>query len=252
MPEGLNGAAGGDRRRAARGGGERAAARGGVEVIASIYDQLAGAIFDRRLPPGTKLVEQNLGAIFGVSRARIRAVLGRLAHDHLVTLERNRGARVSTPGVDEAREVFEARKLVEDGTVRAAARNVTPGQLRQLRAHVGEEAETRQRGDRQAGIRLSGRFHLLLAEAGGNRVLLELLRGLVARSSLVIALYERPGQGDCSNHDHQQLLDRVAAGDVDGAAASMAAHLDEIRWQLDLSAQGSSRVSLESVFGALE
>ena len=252
MPEGLNGAAGGDGRRAARGVGERAAARGGDEVIASIYDQLAGAIFDRRLPPGTKLVEQNLGAIFGVSRARIRAVLGRLAHDHLVTLERNRGARVSTPGVDEAREVFEARKLVEDGTVRAAARNVTPGQLRQLRAHVGEEAETRQRGDRQAGIRLSGRFHLLLAEAGGNRVLLELLRGLVARSSLVIALYERPGQGDCSNHDHQQLLDRVAAGDVDGAAASMAAHLDEIRWQLDLSAQGSSRVSLESVFGALE
>jgi DNA-binding GntR family transcriptional regulator len=48
------------------------------------------------------------------------------------------------------------------------------------------------------------------------------------------------------------LLDRVAAGDADGAAAGMAAHLDEIRGQLDLSAQGSSRVSLESVFGGLE
>ena len=233
--------------------GDRAAAPGrGADVTASIYDQLSGAIFDRRLPPGTKLVEQNLAAIFGVSRARIRSVLGRLAHDHLVTLERNRGARVSTPGVDEAREVFEARKLVEDGTVRAAARNATPAQLRQLQAHVDAEAETRRQGDRQAGIRLSGRFHLLLAEAGGNQVLLGLLRGLVARSSLVIALYERPGQGDCSNHDHQGLLDRVTDGDVEGAASSMAAHLDEIRNQLDLSAQGSSRVSLESVFGALE
>jgi DNA-binding GntR family transcriptional regulator len=233
--------------------GERTAVAGdGKDVTASIYDQLSGAIFDRRLPPGTKLVEQNLGAIFGVSRARIRSVLGRLAHDHLVTLERNRGARVSTPGVDEAREVFEARKLIEDGTVRAAAHNATPAQMRALRAHVDDEAETRRQGDRQAGIRLSGRFHLLLAEAGGNQVLLGLLRGLVARSSLVIALYERPGQGDCSNHDHQGLLDRVAAGDADGAAAGMAAHLDEIRGQLDLSAQGSSRVSLESVFGGLE
>jgi DNA-binding GntR family transcriptional regulator len=242
MPEGLRGAA----------SGRGTAAGTGDEVTASIYDQLAGAIFDRRLPPGTKLVEQNLGAIFGVSRARIRSVLGRLAHDHLVTLERNRGARVSTPGIDEAREVFEARKLLEDGSVRAAARNATPGQLRQLQAHVHEEVETRRQGDRQAGIRLSGRFHLLLAEAGGNQVLLGLLRGLVARSSLVIALYERPGQGDCSNHGHQQLLDAVAAGNADGAAASMAAHLDEIRAQLDLSAQGSSRVSLESVFGGLE
>ena len=241
-----------ERRDGAAAGNGRSAAHAGDDVIASIYDQLSGAIFDRRLPPGTKLVEQNLAAIFGVSRARIRSVLGRLAHDHLVTLERNRGARVSTPGIDEAREVFEARKLLEDGTVRAAARNATPGQLRQLRAHVGEEAATRREGDRQAGIRLSGRFHLLLADAGGNRVLLDLLRGLVARSSLVIALYERPGQGDCSNHDHQHLLDRVAAGDVDGAAASMAAHLDEIRGQLDLSVQGSSRVSLENVFGAME
>lgn len=233
-------------------GGASAAAGGGKDVTSSIYEQLSGAIFDRRLPPGTKLVEQNLAAIFGVSRARIRSVLGWLAHDHLVTLERNRGARVSTPGVDEAREVFEARKLIEDGTVRAAARHATPAQLRQLQTHVGEEAETRRQGDRQAGIRLSGRFHLRLAEAGGNQVLLGLLRGLVARSSLVIALYERPGQGDCSNHDHATLLDRVHAGDTDGAAAAMAAHLDEIRGQLDLSAQGSSRVSLESVFSAPE
>src|SRR5512136_3024662 len=56
-----------------------------------IYERLVAAIFEHRLPPGTKLGEESLAAIFGVTRARVRAVLPRLAHEGLVTLEPNRG-----------------------------------------------------------------------------------------------------------------------------------------------------------------
>src|SRR5688572_14525641 len=81
----------------------------------AIYERLLAAIFEHRLPPGTKLGEDRLAAIFGVSRARIRRVLPRLAHEGLVTLEPNRGAFVAKPTVMEARDVFEARRLIEPG-----------------------------------------------------------------------------------------------------------------------------------------
>lgn len=212
---------------------------------------VAAAIIDRRLPPGTKLVEQNLAEIFAVSRSRVRAVLARLAHDRMVTLEPNRGARVATPSVQEAREVFEARRLLELGIIRAAARGLDAASLRHLEAHVQAEADARRRGDRQAIIRLSGEFHLLLAEVAGNRVLVEVLQGLISRSSLVIAVYERPGVAPCSEDDHREILDLLTAGDEDGVADAMARHMDEITASLDLSDPRADGIDLRRVFTGL-
>ena len=69
--------------------------KSGIEE--GIYERLVAAIFEHRLAPGMKLGEEGLAAVFGVSRARIRAVLPRLAHEGLVTLEPNRGAFVTQP-----------------------------------------------------------------------------------------------------------------------------------------------------------
>lgn len=216
-----------------------------------VHRHVAEAIIDRRLPPGTKLVEQNLAKIFGVSRARVRGALARLAHEKMVTVEPNRGARVATPSVDEARQVFEARRLVEAGIARSAATAMSAEALDRLTAHVAAEADARRRRDRQAVIRLSGEFHLLLAEVAGNLVLLDFLRELVSRSSLVIAVYERPGSADCSHHDHHELLACLAARDGEAAAAAMTAHMDEIAGSLDLSAHREDGVDLKRVFAAV-
>lgn len=216
-----------------------------------LHRHIAQAIIDRRLPPGTKLVEQNLATVFRVSRARVRGAIGRLAHEKMVTVEPNRGARVAAPSVDEARQVFEARRLIEDGIVRAAAARMDEAAAARLAAHVAAEAEARRRRDRQAVIRLSGDFHLLLAEIAGNTVLLDFLRELVSRSSLVIALYERPGTADCTDHDHHHLLASLTAGDPEGAAAAMAAHMAEIIGSLDLSRPRDESVDLARVFSGI-
>jgi DNA-binding GntR family transcriptional regulator len=216
-----------------------------------VHRHLAEAIIDRRLPPGTKLVEQNLASIFSVSRARVRAALTRLAHEKMVTVEPNRGARVASPSVEEARQVFEARRLIEDGIVRAAAARMDGAARALLESHLAAEADAHQRRDRHAVIRLSGDFHLLLAEIAGNAVLMDFLRELVSRSSLVIAVYERPGATDCSHHGHDDLLARLVARDVEGAARSMADHMDEITASLDLSTQREEGVDLKRVFADL-
>src|ERR1700677_4989850 len=84
----------------------------------TIYDKIHRAIAERRLLPGSRLVEDQLAEVFGVSRMRIRWVLQSLARDKVVTLHKNRGACVAEPTVKEAKEVFAARRLLEGSLAR--------------------------------------------------------------------------------------------------------------------------------------
>ena len=68
--------------------------------------------------PGTKLAEQKIADIFDVSRTLVRQALNQLSRDRLVTLEPARGAFVATPSVDEARQVFEVRQMIEAAMVK--------------------------------------------------------------------------------------------------------------------------------------
>src|ERR1700712_3400986 len=86
-----------------------------------IYDDLKSAILAHNIAPGTKLPEDELGEVYSVSRTLVRAALQALAHDRLVQLEPNRGAFVAKPTKREAREVFEARAIVEPKVAAMAA-----------------------------------------------------------------------------------------------------------------------------------
>ena len=74
--------------------------------------------------------------IFEVSRTLVRQALNQLSRDRLVTLEPARGARVAEPSVEEARQVFEVRNMLEAAMVRRLCAIVTPAQVAELRAHL--------------------------------------------------------------------------------------------------------------------
>jgi DNA-binding GntR family transcriptional regulator len=107
---------------------------------ASLYHGVLEAVVEHRLPPGAKLSEEQLGAVFGVSRTIVRSALQALAHDHIVTLARNRGAFVSAPTVADALDLFFGRKLVEAAIAREAARRIEPDDIVDLRTILDEEA----------------------------------------------------------------------------------------------------------------
>lgn len=210
--------------------------------------QLADAIYEHRLPPGTKLPEIELCRIFGVTRGAVRKVLSRLAADELLDLIPNRGAFVARPSVEETRDVYELRRILEAGVLRALARRAPQRWLDELRRQVAEEREASRVGDTPRYIRLAGKFHLDLVAATGNAALEQQLKRVVSRTSLMVALYDIPGTNTCSCHEHLEILDAIEAGDYAAAARLMDEHLLGCERQLRLGGE-PQRVDLAQVLG---
>lgn len=213
-----------------------------------IHREIYDAILEGRLSPGTKLGQDELGEIFGVSKTRIRPVLHRLAELRIVVLEPMRGAFVARPSVEEARAVNAARQIVEEGVIRAATRMAKPRDLRRLRENVAAERAARIEGETGKAHRLTGEFHCEIARATGNEVVAELVRDLVSRDSLVVALYQKPAHEGCSLHGHAALIERIAAGDEDAAAQAMRHHLQDVMASLDLGDDERPTDSLRAAF----
>ncbi len=201
-------------------------------------DRVAGAlslaIHEHRLAPGTKLGEDEIGEVYGVSRTIVRAALQRLAHNQLVEIQRNRGAFVAQPSQQEAREVFEARELLEPRTALMAASRATGSDSDSLRAHSAKEHAAIAAGDRGRALHLSGQFHTEIARIAGQTVIAGFIATLIARSSLIIALYWRRESALCESHAHHALIEAISAGDGATARDLMRSHLVDLHTALDL------------------
>ncbi len=219
------------------------ATRSGIERA---YERIWGAIMNHSLPPGTRLVEDKLCEVFGIGRTRIRQVLQRLAHEQVVTLMPNRGAIVSEPTVQEARDIFEARCVLEAGIVARFIQQATRADLRRIREHLAREKLAWRDNDRRAMLKLSGDFHLIIAEIAGNATLTRLLRELVSRSSLIIAVYQQPGASSCPPDEHQALCTALERGDA-AAIDLMQAHLRHVLEDLHLVEHHDDGIDLKAV-----
>ncbi|MGY6411049.1 MAG: GntR family transcriptional regulator [Alkalilacustris sp.] len=215
--------------------------------VQDIRNRIWLAIAERRLRPGTRLKEEQLAEIFSVSRARVRQALSLLERDHLVTLVPNRGAFVAEPTVEESRDVFFARRIIEGRLVERLCERAGAKDIARLRAHVAEERKAHKRGDLSAIVRLSGGFHLLIAELAGSRYLHEVLRDLISRTSLITTMYQPRMTHDCGPDEHAELVEHIARRDAEAAHSSMDRHLEHVESALDLNDAVDPPIDLREV-----
>ena len=202
-----------------------------------IVESLTRAIEEHRLQPGSKLAEQKLADHFGVSRTLVRQALFQLAQNRLVTLEPARGAFVSTPSVQEARQVFAVRRMLEAEMTRAFVREMTPARLRALREHVALEKAAVDSQDAAERVELLGDFHVRMAELMGNEVLAQILKDLVSRASLITLMYQPGGAARHSQEEHVEIVKALAARDEGRAVRLMEEHLLHVEQSLAFDRQ---------------
>ncbi|CAM5789630.1 GntR family transcriptional regulator [Castellaniella caeni] len=196
--------------------------------VERVYGEIFDAAMDRRLLPGAKLTEATLCSIFDCSRSTVRAALAQLAYDKIVLIEPNRGARVWQATPKEVRDVFAMRRALESFTIdQLVALDDVEQRLTALDDMVSREHRAYEQGDRISWLRLSNAFHVELARLLDNQVLTDMLSGLCARTTLIIALGGSPESSTCSYVEHQDILNRIRQRDAQGAKAAMNHHLQD-------------------------
>ncbi len=223
---------------------------------ADMYERVISAILDHKLPPGTKLVEDKLASAFGVSRTRIRPVLVRLANEHVVTLTPNRGATIAQPTEQEAREVFQVRRLIEPSLVELFMARATEADTHALKVCIDDEEAARKAGDMRRAIRLSGQFHSLIAEGANHQTLARILREMTSRTTLILMTYsvahefERTDATSCGCDEHRALLDAIRLRDPLEAGRRMREHLARLEAQLRFDVTQEDAPDLNALFGS--
>ena len=194
-------------------------------TTSTIADSLTRAIVEHKLLPGTKLGEQKLADHFGVSRTLVRQALFQLSQNRLVTLEPARGAFVSTPSVEEAKQVFAVRLMLETAMTRTFVQQVTPAQIKALKQHITAEKKAMDRNDVGQRTELLGDFHVVMAELMGNGVLAQMLGDLISRCALITLMYQSTTAAEHSHEEHEAIVLALANKDEETAVRLMQEHL---------------------------
>ncbi|WP_108261509.1 FCD domain-containing protein [Mangrovicoccus ximenensis] len=122
-----------------------------------------------------------------------------------------------------------------------------PPDIARLRAHLAEEAAAGQASRAQA-LRLSRRFHMILAEIGGNLVLAKYLEELTLRSSLILGCYGRRQTRLCASGEHGDIVGAIEAGDADRACALLGQHLRHLEEEVEFGNRRAPANALASIF----
>jgi DNA-binding GntR family transcriptional regulator len=200
-----------------------------------IVESLTRAIVEHRLQPGEKLAEQTLATQFGVSRTLIRQALFRLSQNRLIRMEPARGAFVAAPSINEARQVFAVRRMLEAGMVRSFIQNATAEHFSALAAHVTLERAAVDSADVHGRNQLVGDFHVCMAQLMGNEVLEQLLTDLISRSALITLMYQSAKAAQHSHQEHAAIVAALHARNEALALQLMESHLHNVEQALTLS-----------------
>lgn len=190
-----------------------------------VEEKLRTAIATGRFKPGERLVERELCALLGVGRTSVREALRQLEAEGLIVTVPHRGPAVATIDVQEAKELYEVRALLEGFAGRRAATVATPEQLVALELAVTNlEAAAAEGGVRL--IEAKTHFYRRLLEACGNAVVGQTLTALHNRVTLLRRTsMTQPGRLPQSLVEIRGIYERIAARDADGAEKACIAHI---------------------------
>ncbi len=193
------------------------------------YQELRRRIITKQLKPGQRLPEVNLAVQMGVSRTPVREALRRLASEGLVVIIPNSGARLAAPTIREVEDTFLVREELECLSVRLAAQRIGDRHIRRLEEAMVEEVQAIEDRDLERYLEANEIFHKTVAEASGNKVLVEYVENAIGRTHAYVVFYD-PFQRDSSTPSaelHKEVLAALRSKDEERCIKVMKHHLKD-------------------------
>lgn len=237
-------------------------------VPLNLVERLQRWIEQQALEPGMRLpAERQLAAQLGVSRSSLREALQQLISSGLLTSRRGGGTWLCQPlaswseqqivapirpllaqDPDYGFDVLEARYAIEGGTAWYAALRATAADKERLQLAFDATLKIQQHDDPQLAAQADVRFHLAIAEASHNLVLLQTMRGFftLLHSSVQQSrehLYLHPKVFAQLTDQHQTLLAAILAGEPESARQAATAHLSFVHSTLKGQQEDEARLA---------
>lgn len=191
-----------------------------------VADWLRDAIVDGTREPGSRLIERDLAAEFGVSRVPVRDALKLLEAEGLVELRPRTWAIVREFTPTDMADLDEVRQVLEPMAFRLAAERHRRDGLERLRAALDDERQSARSADSLVSRRAAADFHEIVVELADNRLLAELMTSIRSRLRWALA------QHDDLQHiaeEHVALYEAIRDRDGDRAAELAFAHVESSR-----------------------
>jgi GntR family transcriptional regulator, transcriptional repressor for pyruvate dehydrogenase complex len=210
-----------------------------------IVQQIEESILKGELSEGSQLpAERDLAKQFGVSRTAVREAIKALQEKGLVDAFPGRGTFVTNGTSNSMRRyldriiksgepdgwayVVEMREILEPEIAALAAARATDQDLTTMREAVQVMDNARQ--DSEVFIEADLDFHLALAEAAGNPIVLSLIDSIVGLlREQRLRIFRIVGGPQRGQHHHRRILEAIERHDAPGARAAMQAHLSQVR-----------------------
>lgn len=190
----------------------------------AVRESIRQAIMRGDLEGGSRLIQSELAESLGVSTTPVREALRDLATEGLVEFDRYRGAVVHLPTLEEVRETYEIRLLVEPAAARKAVHRISEEDLQAASALLSRIDDE---DDIGRFVDLNRNFHAVLLAPGVSKRLEPILRVLRDAAAIHVSasLKARPSQMRDSNVIHHDLLDAYRRRDAEAAAELTSRHL---------------------------
>lgn len=194
-------------------------------AYALVRDTLRQAILSGALTGGTRLVQADIATHLDVSTTPVREALRDLATEGLIRLDAHRGAIVYEPDLEEVRDLYDVRKVLEVEAIKRATMAMPEATLNH--AETLHRLMTKER-DASAWADLNRQFHGILVDAAGSARLSSILANLRDSAAVYVALSLElsANRRAAGNSGHEDLLDALRRRDARAAARTVAVHLD--------------------------
>ena len=197
-------------------------------MASMLVDALRERILSFEIPEGSQLRQDSLAAEFGVSRIPVREALLQLEGEGLVTQIAHRGYTVTSLSLDEIREVFDLRAVIEVDLLHRAMPAMTDDDIEAARSVLGvfDEMLARKSEEAEWG-RLNWRLHATLYAPAGRRHTVRILQNLhrSADRYLRLQLQLTQSTNDRARAEHRRLVELCERRDTMEAVRLLREHI---------------------------
>lgn len=216
-------------------------------LVEEIKEKIREAIFTGILKPGDRLIESELCRSLNVSRPMLREAIRGLHAERLCEISPHRGAHIPVLSWQDAEQIYYVRSLLEGEAAAQCATNITNEDLKELGAMLKIFGEAVVKHDPYQRIEATRQFYAIILRSGGNRIIEEVLLGLLARINFLRAhSMSNPGRSKKSYVEMKAIFDAIKARNAQQARITARAHVEKAKEAAKIVFSASSQPDLQT------